>query len=156
MAEGYELAQINVATFRAPKDDPINQPFMDALDEVNAAAEAAPGFVWRLKDESGNSTDFNPSGNPQLIINFSVWKDIESLRNFAYRQKDHIAIMQRRDEWFIAEESGLALWWVKMGEYPDPAQALARLRFLRKHGPGEKAFTFAQPFPMPTKTESAA
>lgn len=146
MTDEFELAQINVAVFRKPKDDPANLDFINALDDVNAAAEQAPGFIWRLQDESGNSTNFNPSGNPDLIVNISVWQDIEALRNFAYRQTDHIAIMRRRAEWFIAEESGVALWWVKAGDHPDPAAALARLRFLKKRGPSAKAFTFKEQF----------
>lgn len=149
MTESFELAQINVAVFRKPKDDPANLDFINALDQVNAAAERADGFIWRLQDESGNSTNFNPSGNPDLIVNISVWHDIESLRNFAYRQADHVAIMQRRGAWFIAEESGVALWWVKAGERPDPAAALARLRFLKAKGPSAKAFTFKEQFAPP-------
>ena len=82
MADGYELAQINVAVFRKPQDDPANADFVNALDEVNAAAEQAPGFVWRLQDESGSAINFKPSGNANLIVNVSVWKDIESLREF--------------------------------------------------------------------------
>jgi len=149
VAEGFELAQINAAVFRKPKDDPANLDFMNALDSVNAAAENAAGFVWRLQDESGNSTSFNPSGNPDLIVNISVWQDVESLKNFAYRETEHIAIMRRREDWFVPKESGLALWWVNAGERPDPAQALARLRFLKSKGPSPKAFTFAKPFPRP-------
>lgn len=149
MADGYELAQINVAVFRKPQDDPANADFVNALDEVNAAAEQAPGFVWRLQDETGSAINFKPSGNANLIVNVSIWQDVESLRDFAYKQTDHIAIMRRREEWFVPEESGLALWWVKAGERPDPAQALARLRFLKSKGPSEKAFTFAKPFSRP-------
>ena len=44
----WHLAQINVARFIAPQDDPANADFMAALDHVNAMADAAPGFVWRL------------------------------------------------------------------------------------------------------------
>ncbi len=146
MTDGFELAQVNVAVFRKPQDDPANADFVNALDLVNARAEQAPGFIWRLQDETGSAVNFNPSGNPKLIVNLSIWKDIESLRDFAYRQRDHVAVMRRREEWFIPEESGLALWWVRSGDRPDPAAALARLRFLKKHGPSAKAFTFKQQF----------
>ena len=40
------VAQINIAKFRAAKV--ANADFMAALDRVNAAADRAPGFVWRL------------------------------------------------------------------------------------------------------------
>lgn len=146
MVEGFELAQINVAVFRKPQDDPANADFVNALDSVNAAAEQSPGFVWRMQDETGSAINYKPSGNPNIIVNLSVWRDVESLRDFAYRQADHIAIMKRRQEWFVPEESGLALWWVEAGYRPDPAEALARLRFLKKKGPSVKAFTFKEQF----------
>ena len=38
-----------------PKDDPANAGFMTALDPVNARADTAPGFVWRLIGDVGAS-----------------------------------------------------------------------------------------------------
>lgn len=146
MTSAFQLAQVNVAVFRKPQDDPANLDFVNALDEVNAAAEQSPGFIWRMQDETGSAINYKPSGNANMIINLSVWRDVETLRDFAYRQTDHIAIMRRRQEWFIPEESGVALWWVKAGDWPDPAEALARLRFLKKKGPSQKAFTFKEQF----------
>jgi Domain of unknown function (DUF3291) len=43
----FEPAQITIARFRKPVDHPENADFMNALDAVNAAAEASDGFVWR-------------------------------------------------------------------------------------------------------------
>jgi hypothetical protein len=53
----WHIAQLNVARAIAPLDSPLLAEFMAALDSVNALAEASPGFVWRLKSESGNATD---------------------------------------------------------------------------------------------------
>lgn len=52
----FELAQVNIARLRAPLDDPQLADFVAALDPVNAAAERAPGFVWRLQTEDGDAT----------------------------------------------------------------------------------------------------
>jgi Domain of unknown function (DUF3291) len=52
----YVLAQVNIARLRAPLDSPQLTDFVAALDPVNAAADAAPGFVWRLQTEDGNAT----------------------------------------------------------------------------------------------------
>ena len=49
----HHLAQINVARLRAPIDAPETADFVAALAPVNAHADAAPGFVWRLQTESG-------------------------------------------------------------------------------------------------------
>ena len=45
---------------------------MNTLDAVNAIAERSPGFVWRLKDESGNAIGFKRDGDPPEIYNLSV------------------------------------------------------------------------------------
>ena len=51
----YLLAQVNIARMREPLDSPLLAEFVAALDPVNAAADAAPGFVWRLQTEDGNA-----------------------------------------------------------------------------------------------------
>jgi hypothetical protein len=43
-AVGYEIAQLNVARLTAPLSSPQLQSFVDRLDEINALAEASPGF----------------------------------------------------------------------------------------------------------------
>jgi Domain of unknown function (DUF3291) len=43
------LAQINIGRLIAPVDDPRIAGFVSQLDPVNAIADAAPGFVWRLQ-----------------------------------------------------------------------------------------------------------
>lgn len=53
---GVELAQVNIARLRAPINDTLLVDFVALLQPVNAAADAAPGFRWRLQDESGDAT----------------------------------------------------------------------------------------------------
>jgi hypothetical protein len=50
------VAQLNVGRLRAPIDDPRIDDFRSNLASINALADASPGFVWRLQDESGNAT----------------------------------------------------------------------------------------------------
>jgi len=52
----YVLAQVNIGRLTAPLDSPRIAGFAAALDSVNAVADAAPGFVWRLQTEDGNAT----------------------------------------------------------------------------------------------------
>src|SRR5262245_45083084 len=73
----FELAQMNVARLKAPLDSPELADFVGALDRINAVADAAPGFAWRLQDDSGNATALHPMGE-DIIINMSVWQDAES------------------------------------------------------------------------------
>lgn len=137
------LAQINVARLRVPEGDPIVADFFANLDRINALAESSDGFIWRLKDEAGNATGIQATPDPLLIINMSVWRDIEALRHFVYRSA-HSGIMRRRTEWF--EPLGTAhqaLWWVEAEQMPTESEGMARLALLREHGPTREAFTFA-------------
>jgi len=51
-----KLAQLNIAKAKYPLDAPEIKEFVDNLDVVNAMAESSEGFIWRLKDESGDAT----------------------------------------------------------------------------------------------------
>ena len=82
---GHHLAQINISRLLAPLDDPKIAEFVAQLEPINALADKAPGFVWRLKSESGNATDIAYNDDPFVIVNMSVWESIEALRNFALR-----------------------------------------------------------------------
>jgi hypothetical protein len=79
MNPSRHLAQLNIGRFRYPTDDPRMADFMNALDLVNALAERSNGFVWRLKDDSGNATNFRPFPDPQMAVNLSVWNSVEAL-----------------------------------------------------------------------------
>ena len=85
MRDPWHLAQINIGRLVAPEGDPRVQPFFDNLDRVNRLAEASPGFVWRLIGEGNNATDIQPTVDPLLLVNMSVWQDAESLHQYVYR-----------------------------------------------------------------------
>ena len=53
----HHLAQINIGRLVAPIDDPQIAEFVTQLDAINALADTARGFVWRLQSASGNATD---------------------------------------------------------------------------------------------------
>jgi len=145
---GYHLAQINVGTLRAPMDAPETAGFADNLDRINALADAASGFVWRLVGDGGNATDILMWDDPLMLLNMSVWTDIESLAAFVYRTA-HRDVMRRRAEWFEKVDVYMCLWWVPVGHVPTPEEAIARLETLRRLGPTAKAFTFREPFAPP-------
>lgn len=153
---GYHLAQINVGRFLYLRDDPANADFMNALDPVNAQADAAPGFIWRLVGSGNDATELVPDeSDPQLLVNMSVWRDVETLGAFVYRNADHLAFMRRRKEWFEKIEIFQALWWVPAGHIPSVDEGMARVAMLRDHGPSADAFTFRQTFAAPDGTPAA-
>ena len=51
----HHIAQINIAQAKDTMDSATMADFVARLDEINALAEGAPGFVWRLKTEDGNA-----------------------------------------------------------------------------------------------------
>jgi hypothetical protein len=145
----WHLVQINIGRTVAPLDDPAMAEFMAALDSVNSLADASPGFVWRLQDESGHATYIRAFDDPQMIINMSVWESIDALRDFTYRS-GHVAVLTRRKEWFgKLDRPHLALWWLEAGTRPTSGEGLARLDHLHRNGPSEFAFTFTNPYAAP-------
>ena len=147
----WHLAQINVARTRAPLTDPVMADFVARLDAVNAAAEASPGFIWRLKAEGGNSSAYVPyDDDARVIVNMSVWTSIEAVETYVYRIKDHADVFRDRRRWFEPMEGPqLALWWIGAGRIPTVAMGRERLESLRANGPTPYAFTFKRPFPPP-------
>ena len=145
----HELAQLNIGVIRGPMDSPVMAQFAANLQRINAVAEASPGFVWRLQTEAGDATAIRPFENGNMLLNMSVWRDVESLNRYVYSSA-HVEIMRRRKEWFERmREAFLVLWWVPMGHRPSIAEAVAKLEALRSKGPTPEAFTFRQAFPPP-------
>jgi hypothetical protein len=150
---GHHLAQINVGRLHRPLDAAETAEFVEALGPINALAEAAPGFVWRLTDDEGASSsyvDLPGTDDPLLIVNFSVWTDVEALKAFMY-ETDHVGYLRRRREWFQrAEEATSACWWIPTGDVPDVGDGYRRLLHLRAHGPTDQAWPLTRPLPPPT------
>jgi hypothetical protein len=145
----FELAQLNIGIIKAAMDSPVMADFAANLDRINALADRSPGFVWRLQTEDGDATAIRPFDNDNLLVNMSVWTDLESLHKYVYSSA-HLEVMRRRREWFERmPEAFLVLWWVPKDHRPSIAEAIAKLDALRAHGPTRHAFTFRQPYPAP-------
>jgi len=155
----YLLAQVNIGRLRAPVESPVLADFVAALDPVNAAADAAPGFVWRLQTEDGNATavrafEWDAGDSAGVIINMSVWESVDALANFVY-SPGHKRVLRRRREWFEQmSEAYTALWWIPAGTTPTVAQAEHKVRHLRAHGPTPLAFTLRLHYPPPGEADA--
>jgi Domain of unknown function (DUF3291) len=79
----FHLAQVNVSRLLDPLDSERLRPFVERLERVNAAADAAPGFLWRLQTDDGDAT---------------------AVREFAYRDTLHVEVLRRRREFFTRDE----------------------------------------------------
>ncbi|WP_080057587.1 DUF3291 domain-containing protein [Spirosoma aerolatum] len=146
----YHLAEINIARMKGVMiDDPMMSEFTDNLDQVNTLAENSAGFVWRLKDESNKATSISPFDDEQIIINLSVWENLESLKTFTYKTV-HTDFLKRRSEWFHRfGRAYLALWWVPAGQLPTVQEAVDKLAYLQENGATELAFDFKKTYAPP-------
>jgi Domain of unknown function (DUF3291) len=140
------LAELNIGRLNAPMDAPETAEFKDNLDRINALAEAAPGFVWRLQTDEGNATSIKAFDDDLTILNLSVWTSVEALADYVYRTA-HTPFLRRRREWFEKADAPIVvLWWVPAGHEPTVAEALERLDHLRANGATSYAFTFRERF----------
>jgi hypothetical protein len=129
-----------------PMDDPAMADFVARLDAINALADRAAGFVWRLQTDEGDATAIDHFGADKLV-NMSVWQDLDSLHHYVFRSV-HNQVMALRKQWF--ERMGevySVLWWVEAGHIPTLQEAGTRLDHLRQHGASAFAFSFKQSFP---------
>jgi hypothetical protein len=146
---GYHLAQFNIARMVAPLDSEEMSGFVAGLEPINALADGAPGFVWRLQTEEGDATSLRPYDDDTMIVNLGVWESVEALAAFTY-ESDHLRVLRQRRQWFQRmAEAYLVLWWIPAGTIPTVEQAKARLTMLQERGPNPEAFTFRKPFPPP-------
>jgi hypothetical protein len=154
VVSAYELAQLNIGIARGAINTPIMADFAANLARINALAERSHGFIWRLQTEEGDATAIRAFEDPNLLLNMTVWQDLESLRRYVYTSA-HVDIMRRRREWFEPmRDAYLVLWWIPKGHRPTVAEAIARLDTLRAAGPTAAAFTFRRAYPPPDSPET--
>ena len=129
----FHLAQINIGRLIAPIDDPRIAGFVSQLDPVNALADAAPGFIWRLQSASGNATDIlYDERDPSILVNMSVWESVEALREFVYASR-HLDVLKERAKWFEKMDKPIyCLWWVPARHIPSVAEGRERLEHYQK------------------------
>ena len=155
MTQQYHLAQCNIGRAKGPIDGPVMAGFAARLDDINALADGAPGFVWRLQTDEGNATSVQAFEDNLILFNMSVWESPEHLRSFVYRS-DHASVMRQRKSWFERFDGVyLVLWWVPAGHIPTVNEAKQRLAHLQANGESAHAFSFARIFPPPSQAEQA-
>ncbi len=149
-----QVAHVNIGRLAAPEDSAQLAAFFEALDPVNALADAAPGFVWRLQTEEGNATsivafEWDRADSYGLLMNMSVWESIEDLAAFVYGE-GHRAILRRRREFFWpSARRPPACGGSGPATCPRSRTRRRGIVHVREHGPTPFAFTFRQSFGPP-------
>jgi heme-degrading monooxygenase HmoA len=151
----FHLAQINIARMKAPLEAPEMAGFVARLDEINALADRAAGFVWRLQTAEGNATYVRAYEDDRIIVNMSVWESVEALKEYVYHSA-HSELLRARRSWF-EHFAGVysAMWWIPAGHIPTVEEAKVRLQHLEANGPSPFAFTFKNVHP-PEAADAAA
>lgn len=145
----YHIAVFNIAEAKFPMDDIGMKDFNDAIDMVNQEAESSNGFIWRLKDESGNATNIRIYDDANMLVNLSVWKTVDDLKNYIYNG-DHLSIFVRKKEWFIPmKKEHMVLWYIKEGHIPTAAEGKEKLDYLIQNGHSSVAFGFRNIYEAP-------
>jgi GNAT superfamily N-acetyltransferase len=139
-----QLAQFNLAVLRHPMGHPATKGFEDLIDDTNAHAEAAPGFVWRHGIDTREVDDL-PYDDKHITVNASVWESAEHLRDFAYRGF-HRDVYRRRSEWFT--DSAAVMWWLPRGTLPTMHECLQRMDHFAEFGSTPYAFTTGERMPV--------
>src|ERR1700731_4543713 len=68
----YELAQLNIGICKRPMDNTVMADFAANLQRINALADGAPGFVWRLQTEAGDATPIRLLDDENLLLKLPV------------------------------------------------------------------------------------
>lgn len=144
----FVLAQFNITRLKAPLDAPETKEFTDFLAPVNRFAEESPGFVWRFTGPEGLPSSYLESvyNDPMIVVNMSVWTDIDSLKEFVYKSV-HVYFLRNRKKWLeSASSTPMVLWWVPKGHIPTAQEGKEKLDQLEACGPTADAFTFQVAF----------
>jgi hypothetical protein len=143
------LAQLNIAESLYPMSDPKMDSFTGRIDAINALADRADGFVWRLTDDDEDvdgALSLRLPGDENTLVNISIWNSIEALYGFVYKTAHARVMTENREKFSVLAANHFVLWWVAKGHIPNLVEAKERLDHLRSNGPSPFAFNFSAPF----------
>ena len=146
----FHLAQINIGRLVASLDDPKIAGFVAQLDPINALADAAPGFVWRLQSAAGNATELAYNDDPSLSSTCLSGPPSKRCATTSTRPDT--------SRFFAIAPSGLkkwtsltTVWWIPAGHVPTVSEGRERLERYQQHGPTPYSFWFSKLFPAPVQ-----
>lgn len=133
------IAAYNLADLRYPRGDVRVQEFFDNVDRMNALAERAPGFVWRLVEERTEARRAAQVTGATLTT-LSVWETPEALGDYVFNTV-HVQFYLRRKAWFTDPgRRHFVMFPVTAPDWPTEADAQARLHQYQTQGPSDDAF----------------
>jgi hypothetical protein len=140
-------------------DHPASQAFWDAVPEVQASRQNAPGLLLGATFATthdgaprSETSEFGATVSPVFhdssqeragLATLSAWSDPESAAGFSFHGA-HGGAMKSRSEWFQQEHSwpSSVMWWVDDLELVTWEDANRRIVQLDENGPSAAAFSF--------------
>ena len=137
------VAQMNWGRLKYSLQDKRMAEFAASLNEVYALAENHIGFIWRISDNQSELELSNLGFNKLISSTLSVWKDLESLKDYTYNSL-HGVYLKKSSNWFQKVEGPqLVVWNVKNDDEPTFKEAFERLEYFREKGPTDNAYAWS-------------
>ena len=145
------IAFYTFGILREKEGHPQVQGFYDRINSVFEQARNSDGFI-ALSDASWGEyvspRFYDKEKHAAAPATLSLWKDLESVCAFAYRNI-HAEALKLRHEWALKPEwPTYVAWWVDDDHLPNRKEACERLEHLHDKGSGPFAFNFKKPFDM--------
>lgn len=143
------LAQLNIAEAKYAIGSQDMAGFTGRINAINALADRAPGFIWRLKDDGpeDGALSLRMEGlGGDMLINMSVWESLKALFGFVYKTAHAKVMREERPQFKRIPREHMVLWWIPEGHIPTLSEAKAKLDLIRGEGASPAAFSFASSF----------
>lgn len=137
------LAFFTFGMLHRPVDHAQNASFLETVGDVFAHAGRAEGFLWAAEGMEGDVwPSFAGDEGTKVAQTLTLWRDLDSVRHFAYHGP-HAGALRRRWDWFTRGSwPAFVAWWVPDDTYPTWREGTIRLEHLNDHGPTPEGFTF--------------
>jgi hypothetical protein len=138
------IAQMNWGRLKYLLEDKRMIEFSKSLNEVYSLAENHPGFIWRIPNNQLELQLSNLGFDKLISSTVSVWKDIESLKDYTYNSL-HGVYLKRSSEWFQKIDGlQLVIWNAKNDDQPTVKESFDRLEYLQNNGPTDYAYAWTR------------
>ena len=143
------IAFYTFGILREKEGHPQVQGFFDRIDSVFEQARNSEGFIALSDPSWGEYVSprfFDKEKHAAAPATLSLWKDLESVCAFAYRN-NHGEAFKLRQEWALKPEwPTYVAWWVDDDHIPNRKEASEKLEYIHDNGSGPSAFTFKKAF----------